>query len=163
MDMIVPLYRLPSCAGVIEDLHKRHGVLIRPIYTFERSLLRAFIEQNFTRGWADEAEMGFRHMPPSCLIAMHENQIVGFAAYDCTFNGFFGPTGVLPAQRGKGIGKALLLASLEGLKTLGYAYAIIGSVGPKDFYSKTVHAIEIPDSTPGPYQNMLESLPDTHG
>jgi len=37
----------------------------------------------------------------------------------------------------------------------GYFYAVIGGVGPKEFYARTVGAVEIPDSTPGPYRGLL--------
>ena len=53
-------------------------------------------------------------------------------------------------------GKALLLASLHGLRELGYVYGIIGHAGPIEFYQKTVGAIVIPDSDPGIYANLLK-------
>jgi predicted N-acetyltransferase YhbS len=58
---------------------------------------------------------------------------------------------VLESERGKGIGKELLVRSMIGLRELGYAYAIIGGAGPTDFYEKTLGAIPIPGSTPGVY------------
>ena len=82
--------------------------------------------------------------------------MVGFAGYECTRRGFFGPTGVIPAAQGKGIGKALLLASLTALREMGYVYAIIGAAGPVDFYQKAVGAIVIPDSEPGIYTDILK-------
>jgi predicted N-acetyltransferase YhbS len=54
-----------------------------------------------------------------------------------------------------GLGKALLFKSLEALRDLGYAYAIIGGVGPKEFYAKACGAIEIPGSDPGIYTDLL--------
>ncbi|MNU04425.1 hypothetical protein D3C72_2488280 [compost metagenome] len=50
----------------------------------------------------------------------------------------------------------MLLASLLDLKTMGYAYAIIGDVGPSEFYEKTVDAMPIPNSAPGIYAGMLK-------
>lgn len=41
-----------------------------------------------------------------------------------------------------------------------YGYAIIGWVGPAEFYAKAVGAVEIPDSTPGVYRGMLGSNVD---
>jgi len=38
----------------------------------------------------------------------------------------------------------------------GYAYAIIGGVGPVEYYKKIVHAIPIRGSTPGIYRGMLK-------
>ena len=40
--------------------------------------------------------------------------------------------------------------------TVGYAYAIIGDAGPVEYYKKTVGAVEIPNSHPGIYKNMLK-------
>ena len=91
------------------------------------------------------------------FIATIQREIVGFAAYECTRRGFFGPTGVVSTAQGKGIGKALLLASLWALREMGYVYAIIGAAGPVRFYQKTVGAIIIPDSEPGIYTDSLKS------
>ena len=54
-------------------------------------------------------------------------------------------------MRGRGIGKALLLTALEGLREIGYAYGIIGGVGPAEFYAKACGAVMIEGSTPGIY------------
>jgi GNAT superfamily N-acetyltransferase len=86
-----------------------------------------------------------------------ERKLVGFAAYECTRRAFFGPTGVAPDARGKGIGNALLLASLWSLREMGYVYAIIGNAGPVRFYQQTVGAIIIPDSEPGIYTDSLKT------
>jgi hypothetical protein len=39
---------------------------------------------------------------------------------------------------------------------VGYAYAIIGDAGPVEYYKKVVGAIEIPDSSPGVYKDLLD-------
>ena len=85
----------------------------------------------------------------------HRADLVGFAAYECTRKDFFGPTGVIESERGRGLGRALLLASLWGLRELGYAYAVIGGVGPAEFYERAVGARLIPDSDPGVYADPL--------
>jgi len=154
-DLLVPLYRLPAAAPAIERLRTEHDVVIRRGYAFELSRVRRFITRHFSESWADEAEAAFARMPITCWIAVREKRVVGFACVEATARGFFGPTGVDPAERGKGIGGALLLASLEGLKAEGYAYGIIGAAGPVEFYVKTVNAIPIPDSVPGIYVDMI--------
>jgi hypothetical protein len=73
--------------------------------------------------------------------------VVGFVTYESTSRGYFSPTGVLESERGKGIGKELLVRSMAGLREPGYAYAIIGAAGPTDFNEKTLEAIPIPGST----------------
>ena len=53
------------------------------------------------------------------------------------------------------IGAALLLACLSAMREEGYGYAVIGSVGPADFYKKICGAVEIEGSSPGVYRGML--------
>ncbi len=157
-DLLVPLYRLAPTAALdatLADLKNNHGVVIRRAFPFELSRTRRFITRHFSEGWADEAEAAFARLPVTCWIAVQEKRVVGFACVESTTRAFFGPTGVDPAQRGKGIGGALLTASLHGLREMGYAYGIIGSAGPVEFYVKTVGAIPIEGSSPGIYRDML--------
>ena len=67
---------------------------------------------------------------------------------------------MLPEERGKGIGKALLLCCLHSMREMGYGYAIIGSIGPQAYYEKCVGAMLIPDSTPGIYKDYLGGIED---
>ena len=154
-DLLVPLYRLPPAQTRLDALREA-GIVIRRAYPFELSRTRRFIVRHFTESWADEAEAAFARQPITCWLAIHERRIVGFACVESTARGFFGPTGVEAAWRGRGIGAALLLAALHGLREMGYAYAIIGAAGPADFYARTAGAIPIPDSTPGIYVDMLD-------
>jgi len=154
-DMLVSLYKLPDDRELADRLESE-GIKIRHANNYERSLVRSFIFENFSMVWADEVEAAFSYHPVTCFIATHEKKIIGFAAYECTRRGFFGPMGVNPAYRGRGIGKALLLASLHAMLELGYAYAVIGGVGPTEFYASCAGAIPIPESTPGVYTDMLE-------
>jgi predicted N-acetyltransferase YhbS len=118
--------------------------------------VRSEVEKLSTLAWADETSVAFANKPVSVYLAVVEQEIVGFAAYECTRRGFFGPTAVSAQLQGRGIGKALLLACLWGLRELGYVYGIIGRVGPVAFYEKTVGAVLIPDSDPGIYTNLLK-------
>jgi len=45
----------------------------------------------------------------------------------------------------------LLLSALHAQRAQGYAYSIIGGVGPAGFYATTVGAVPIEGSTPGIY------------
>jgi len=150
-DLLVNLLKLTESEPGLES-----GYLIRRAQPFESTLVRNFVERNFSVSWADEISVGFANKPVSVIIATYEREIVGFAAYECTRRGFFGPTGVLDIARGKGLGRGLLLASLRGLQEMGYVYAIIGAAGPVRFYQKTVGAIVIPDSEPGIYVDPLQ-------
>ena len=149
-DLLVNLLKLPA------PEHQGDEVLIRRAEPFELSAVLNFVRENFSPRWADEISVGFANKPVSIFIAAIDHKLVGFAAYECTRRGFFGPTGVLESARRRGIGKALLLTSLAALRDLGYVYAIIGGVGPVRFYQKTVNAIVIPDSEPGIYADPLK-------
>ena len=150
-DLLVNLLKLPAP----ED-RSTQSFNIRRAQPFELTPIRNFVAENFSRSWADEMSVGFARQPISVFVATIDRELAGFAAYECTRRGFFGPTGVIPAAQGRGIGKALLLASLEALRELGYVYAIIGAAGPVRFYQKTVGAIIIPDSEPGIYTDSLK-------
>ncbi len=154
-DMLVNLLKLPPLDPTLVEM-QRAGIVVRRAQPFELSILRSFIQKNFSVAWGDETSVGFSHQPVSVFIAISDQTIVGFAAFECTRKSFFGPTGVVESQRGRGIGKSLLLASLWGLRELGYVYGIIGQAGPADFYQKIVGAVVIPDSDPGIYTDMLK-------
>lgn len=154
-DMLVNLLKLQPPEPLVRELSDA-GIAIRRALPFEITKLRSYIEHNFSAGWADEIMVGFAHKPVSVFIAIADQEIIGFAAYECTRKNFFGPMGVSKSAQRQGIGKALLLASLHGLRELDYVYAIIGGVGPVEFYRKAVGAVPIPDSDPGIYTDLLK-------
>ena len=149
-DMLVNLLKLPSLDRLPDE-----GINIRRAQPFEITAVREFIEQNFSLTWADEISVGFANKPVSVVVATRARRVIGFAGYECTRKAFFGPTGVAKDERGRGIGTALLIASLWGLRELGYVYAVIGNAGPVDFYERAIGAIVIPDSEPGIYVDLL--------
>jgi GNAT superfamily N-acetyltransferase len=150
-DLLVNLLKLPTLEPLTDQ-----GVNIRRAQPFEITPVLKFIEENFSASWADEVSVGFANKPVTVFVATRDGRVVGFAGYECTRKAFFGPTGVAEDERGSGIGKALLIASLWGLGELGYVYGIIGAAGPVEFYQKTVGAIVIPDSEPGIYTDLLK-------
>ncbi|MDQ2975970.1 MAG: GNAT family N-acetyltransferase [Acidobacteriota bacterium] len=153
-DLLVNLLKLPPLETLLSDLESG-GIIVRRAQPFEITRVRSFVEINFSIAWADEISVGFASKPVSLFVAIADKEVVGFAAYECTRRGFSGPIGVLENMQERGIGKALLLASLWGLRELGYVYGIIGGAGPVEFYEKAVGAIVIPDSEPGIYTNLL--------
>lgn len=154
-DLLVNLLKLPPLERSLAKAAEAN-INIRRAQPFEITRVRQFIEQNFSVAWADETSIGFANKPVTVFIATRDQRVIGFAAYECTRKAFFGPTGVGESQRGRGIGKALLIASLWGLRELGYVYGIVGGAGPVEFYRDTVGAIVIPDSEPGIYTDLLK-------
>jgi GNAT superfamily N-acetyltransferase len=154
MDMLVKLYALPDSRDVHERLGKA-GIVTRRALAPERDMVVAWVRQHFSGHWASEVEVAFSRQPISCFIAVRQKSILGFACHDATCPNFFGPTGVEANERKHGIGKALLFDCLEAIRQRGYGYAIIGGVGPAEFYTKAVGAIPIAGSEPGVYRGLL--------
>ena len=155
-DMLVKLYDLGDNSSLYKRLEEQGIKIMRPM-TPNRHNVYDWVLEHFGIGWANEISAAFTRHPVSCFIAYDKNEkkIVGFGRYDCTYKAYFGPTGVDEAYRGKGIGKALCLRCMEALRDEGYAYAIIGSAGPKDFYKKTCGAVIIEGSDPGIYKDLI--------
>ncbi|MFH1148573.1 MAG: GNAT family N-acetyltransferase [Pseudomonadota bacterium] len=154
-DMLVKLYGLPQLFLYCEGL-ERDGIEIRRALVPEKSIIVKWVRESFFSAWADECEMTFSNKPVSCHIALRQRELVGFACYDAVCRNFFGPSGVATTCRRSGIGKGLLLSCLHSMKEKGYAYAIIGGVGPAEFYQKSVGAVLIEGSDPGIYGGMLK-------
>ena len=148
IDMLVRLYDLPESGDLYRKVDEQ-GITLRRARAFEKHTVAEFARTHFSAKWVSEVEVALSRQPVACFIATKDKTILGFACYDTTMRGFFGPTGVSEAARGTGIGKALLFKSLEALRETGYAYAFIGGVGPREFSEKACGAIEIPGSDPG--------------
>jgi len=159
-DLLVKLYDLPPLGPVVEELKVKGIELKRPIGP-EKLFVVEWVKENFGLHWASETDMCFSNKPVSVFVALdlsRDGKIVGFACYDATARGFFGPTGVVQNYRGLGIGRGLLLACLHDMYSVGYAYQLFGDAGPVEYYKKAVGAIEIPDSSPGIYRNMIRGF-----
>ena len=151
--MLVRLYALPPEGGVGARLSDA-GIRCRRAESYEREGVLQFVRERWPN-WVDEAAAAFAHVPPTMYVAARKGQVLGFACYNATRPDYFGPTGVDEGERGAGIGRALLRLCLDALAAEGYAYAIIGGVGPASFYEKAVGATVIPGSEPGIYRDML--------
>ena len=154
-DMLVKLYKVKEDPA-LEARLAANGILLKRAIAPDIQRITGFVRENFGDGWANECLAGI--LRDGCWIAVKDKKVVGFACFEATRPNYFGPTGVLESMRGMGIGKALLLRSLLSLRERGYAYAIIGGVGPVAFYEKCVGARVIPDSTPGIYRDFLAAI-----
>jgi Predicted acetyltransferase len=154
-DMLVHLLKLPDPHELLAKLEREEGVRIHRALAPDKHRVVEWVREHSTPGAAAECDVSFSRTPVSCYIAVRGKDILGYACYEATAPNFFGPTKVLESEQGKGIGKALLLRCLHSMREMGYVYAIIGGVGPAEFYAKTVGAALIPDSTPGIYRDYL--------
>lgn len=157
-DLLVKLYNLPPSAPLIEKLREQ-GVEIKRAIGPEKQAVSDWVEKTFSRNWASECEVALSAQPAGCFLAVKDKKLVGFACYDATSKGFFGPIGVDEAARSCGAGKALLIRTLEAMREAGYGYGVIGWAGPVEFFKKTVGATVIEGSEPGVYKDMVKALP----
>lgn len=157
MDCLVNLYsqRMTALAERVENVEAVIRVALAP----ELHFVQSWVRENFSEYWVSEVTVAMAHQPPGCLVAVVDGQLVGFACYDATARGFFGPTGVAESQRGNKIGLALFYHTLAAMKAHGYAYAIIGSAGPVEFYVKAMGAIPIEADKEDIYQGLLRVRP----
>lgn len=148
-DLLVDLY-------TVDFKEKNIDVEIKRALSPNSDKIIDFVGKNFNLSWASEIKGALYKTHPTCYIAVIDKQIVGFACYDATAKGFFGPTGVLEEHRQKGIGTALLMHCLEAMLYDGYSYAIIGAVrGALDFYKRKCNAIPIENSK-NVYKRLIE-------
>lgn len=160
-DLLVRLYDLPVFAA--EEKVRASGVVVRRAISPERHIVLGWIGSHFGDTWVSEAALGMSQQPPTVYLAVKGQELLGFACYDTTAKGFFGPTGVDEAARGQGIGETLLIVTLRAMRETGYAYGVIGDPGPVEFYTKRLDALEIPRSKPGHYAGMLYRAPGSPG
>lgn len=149
-DMIAGLYNLPEVK--IADTIK-----IKQAFVGDKEAIMDFIRAHFSKGWVYEMERALLQLPSKCFIATENGKIIGFACYDATAKGYFGPIGIAPDRRGENIGQALLIRTLTAMREFGYGYAIIGWVSDAEiFYRKTVGAEFIKGGNPENtvYSNM---------
>lgn len=154
-DMLVRLIGLPDVSEIEKTLFTKEKINFRRAIAPEKHLVSDWVMEQFGAYWKSEVEVAFSRQPVSCWLAQRGNDILGFACYESTSRNFFGPTGTLESERGKGIGKTLLVKSLESLREMGYAYAIIGGVGPAEFYQKSVDARIIEGSETSIYEHLI--------
>lgn len=154
MDLLVKLYEIEADTGLRQAL-AAEGIIVRRALAPELEAVRLWVQERFSARWACEAQIAMTRDPGACLIAVHDGRMLGFACYDAAALGMFGPIGVDPAMRAKGVGRGLLLETLLAMRARGYAYAVVGGAGPQDFYIRTVGAIPIAGSDQSIYTGLL--------
>lgn len=156
-DMIVGLTHLPA-------YEIPEGIQIKRAYVGDRQKILQFVREKFPDHvvWPDETDYALMQEGCKCFIVVEDHRLLGFACYDACAKGFFGPVGIDPAQRGRDLGKALLIRTLEAMREDGYVYAIMGWVDEAvGFYQRSVGARIIDGATPenSVYSRYIE-LPD---
>jgi len=133
----------PDKFDVTEDLRRleKEGFTIRRAEPDDKEEVLRFIRSEFAL-WEGEVKEFFRNDPISLHICLRGEEVVGFSGYDGNNKntGWFGPMGVLPECRGKGIGALLCKLCLRDIALQGHKRSIIPWVGPIRFYSYVCQA-----------------------
>lgn len=151
-DMIVGLTKLPEYPIMNKNIR------IKRAFPGDKEEILKFVRENFQTSWVYEVEQTIMQSPSKCFVATEEGKLIGFACYDASAKGFFGPIGVLATTRKKNVGASLVIRTLEAMREYGYGYAIIGWVSDAEqFYRKTVKAEYIKGGEPenSIYSNLI--------
>ncbi|MFT6898281.1 MAG: hypothetical protein ACJA13_002701 [Paraglaciecola sp.] len=158
-DMLVKLYTLPDISQQKAQIEKS-GIIFKRALAMDKGLILPFIRRSFPKAqssWASECEVALLRQPTACYIAVAQKEIVGFACYDTSAKGFFGPLGVSDMHTKQGIGKVLLILCLQAMEMEGYGYGIIPWVSSVDYYQKVLGAEVIKGSEPGIYHRRIKN------
>jgi GNAT superfamily N-acetyltransferase len=94
--------------------------------------------------WETEARWSFDEVSPRCAVWYEAGELLGFACWSVTREGWFGPMATRPDLREgrnrRGIGTGTLGVALGGLAAEGYSAAEISWVGPERFYARVAGA-----------------------
>ena len=142
-DVLVNLYEIPDAAPAIQRC-RDEGVNIRRPRSYEMGILLRWITRHFSAGWATEVVVCFGNHPVSAFIATEGGHLRGFCCYDSCGPNMVGPIGVADSARGRGIGAALLLASLHAERDAGFYYAVIPDAGGHGLYTGLAKGIQLP-------------------
>ncbi len=141
-NMDAPLEHADFDTSARENKLRKIGIEVRRATPEDRDNVQDFVREKFIQ-WVPEVDATFENRPVSLHIALVDNRVVAFSAYDANNRGtgWFGPMGTDPSLRGKGVGAVLYLRCLRDLKNQGHKKAIIPWVGPIAFYFRTSGAV----------------------
>jgi mycothiol synthase len=120
----------------------------RPAEPDEIGAVTAFCRDHYPN-WEPEAGWSFiRGMEetgsPRCAVWLDGGDLLGFACWSVTRQGWFGPMATRPDLRegrnGRGVGTGTLAVALGGLAAEGREHADISWVGPERFYARVAGA-----------------------
>jgi GNAT superfamily N-acetyltransferase len=117
------------------------GFTIRRLQQDEGATFSDYMRQHWSSGWHDEALIAYKNTPITAFVALHQEQVCAFAAYNIEgFAGHFGPTGTNEALRGHGLGRILFYRCMADMLAQGLQRAEVVWVGPIPFYTKIANA-----------------------
>ena len=127
-DILVKLFSFKEDHSLYDRLAEK-GIRIKRVMPCDITPVQAFIRENFSGSWADEALPSI--LSGCCFIAVREKKILAFGCGEATANAYVGPCGTLEEARGLGLYRALCQRIFRYLIEHGYKYAFIGMAAPE--------------------------------
>ena len=153
-DLLVKLFKFKEDYSLYDRLLGK-GIRIKRVTPCDVTPVQNFIEENFSRGWADEALPAI--MSGSCFIAVRGKEILAFACADAIARSYIGPCGTREDARGLGLYRALSQRCYRFLIEHGYQYAIVSKA---PYTVRGIHRdlgdATIIEGSRGAYDNLLE-------
>jgi len=112
------------------------GIKFRKVSPAEGEVVGKWVEKKFSSFWRTEVEMALASEDGGVLVAETGERILGFSAYGALRPDFFGPIGVDPGVRGRGIGTVLLFETLTLMRTEGVRVVTIPWTTHLTFYAQ---------------------------
>lgn len=106
---------LPEYRDEIDRLAAEGITFHRPALA-EKGEVQQWLMKTFGEGWSYETGLAFRPEKVTVWIARSQGRICGFATSHATLRDYFGPTGVSPDFRRKGIGRIVLVKCLRDMQ-----------------------------------------------
>jgi mycothiol synthase len=144
MGMRLEGVRMPEPVRVRGAQLEQEGYAVRMFRREDTLPLLAFMEQHFAH-WTPSVVDGLQHGDLEVMLATHNGEIVGFTQWENTYTdpprgaqGRFGPFGVRPDLRSKGIGAVLFYSLIERVTGNGARYLWFGWAGGRNlsFYER---------------------------
>lgn len=124
-------YRIPEDVRDRRATLDAEGVEIRSVTAADVPELLAMLRDHFHPDWVRAARTHLRTNPWSAvLVAVRDDAVIGWCQFGTTEPGRFGPYGVIPAERGQGIGTVLFHACLARMRERGVRYAWLQWTSP---------------------------------
>jgi predicted N-acetyltransferase YhbS len=140
VNMRVDLARADLDSASDERRLRTQSIEVRRLALADAGAFQRYLRREWHWRWQVEGLRTLENDPVTTHIALRDGEIIGFASYDVSGPGEFGPMGTHRAWRGSGIGATLLRRCLADLRDAGYASADIQWVGPIGFYARHVGA-----------------------
>jgi GNAT superfamily N-acetyltransferase len=115
---------------------RTEGVTVRRARPEERDRFSKWATDVFSPFWGYEVSEAFKFPQPKLWIAEEEERVLGFSVYSALEPHWFGPIGVDPDSRKKGLGSLLLFNSLVSMREEGQRLAVIPWTEHLFFYSQ---------------------------